>query len=100
MLLEGYGSACREGVSVLVKLLDEKGPPFVKGPDGVVCGLNFNYVGSSDEVEKEVGSKSGCFGPLCGVEKREGKWCNMVVDFFSIGNGGNSLLEIGLVVDN
>ena len=85
---------------MLEELLDEKGPPFVEGPDGVVCGLNFSYVGGSDEVEKEVGSKNGCFGPLCGVEESEGKWCNMVVEFFPVGNGGNCLLEVSLVVDN
>ncbi len=50
VLLEGNGSASREGVGVLVKLLDEEGPPFVKGPDGVVCGLDFDDVGGSDEV--------------------------------------------------
>jgi hypothetical protein len=51
VLLEGNGSTGGEGVSVLVKLLDEKGPPFVEGPDGVVCGLDLGYVCGSDEVE-------------------------------------------------
>ena len=84
---------------MLVKLLDEKRPPFVEGPDGVVCRLDFSYISGSDEVEKEVGSKNWCFCPLCDVEKREGKWCNMVGEFFAVGNGGYCLLEVGLVVD-
>ena len=57
VLLEGNSSSGGEGVSVLVKLLDKKGPPFVEGPDGVVCGLDLGYVCGSDEVEKEVSRK-------------------------------------------
>ena len=64
VLLEGNGSARREGVGVLVKLFDEEGPPFVKGPHGVVCRLDFGNVSGSDEVEKEIGRKNGCAGPL------------------------------------
>ena len=36
---------------MLEELLDEKGPPFVEGPDGVVCGLDLGYVSGSDEVK-------------------------------------------------
>jgi hypothetical protein len=100
MLLEGYGSASREGVSVLDKLFDEKGPPFVKGSDGVVCGLNFGYIGGSDEVKEQVGSQNWCFSPLCDVEKGKSKWCDVVAKFFPVGNGGYYLLEVGLVIDS
>ena len=98
VLLEGNGSTGGEGVSVLVKLLDKKGPPFVEGPDGVVCGLDLGYVCGSDEVEQEVGSKYRFFGPLSDIEKGEGKRCGVVTDFFAVGDDGHYLLEVGLVV--
>ena len=64
-----------------------------------MSGLDFGYVGGSDEVEQEVGSKYRFFGPLSDVEKCEGKRCGMVTELFAVGDGGHYLLEVGLVVN-
>ena len=99
VLLEGDGSSGGKGVGVLEKLFDKEGPPFVEGPDGVVCGLDLGYVCGSDEVEQEVGSENVLFCPMSDVEKSENKRCGVVTELFAVGDGGHYLLEVGLVVN-
>jgi hypothetical protein len=60
VLLEGNGSSGRKNVCVLEELLDEKGPPFVEGPDGVVCWLELGYVSGPSEVGSVPWSKGKC----------------------------------------
>ena len=55
-----------------------------------MSGLDFGYVGGSNEVEQEVSSKYRFFGPLGDVEKGKRKGCSLVVEFFPVSNGGHN----------
>jgi hypothetical protein len=99
VLLESDSGAGREGIGVMVKLFNEERPPFVQRSDSVMSWLDFGDVGGSDEVEKEVRKKNWCFGPLSDVEKSKRKWCDVIIEFFAVSNGGDCLLEVWLVID-
>ena len=69
---------------MLVKLLNEEGPPFVEGAEGIVGRLYLGYIGGLDEVEQEFNGRDGCFRPLGFVEKGQGERGDAVVEFFAV----------------